>query len=237
MTTVVVLQPGYIPWLGFFDQMRRADHFVYYDDVQFDKHGWRNRNRVKGPAGPTWMTVPVRHTGRADQLVLHTEIVEGTNWEKKQIRTLEQFYARAPHREPYAAEFAATIGRHWKMLAELDIAVIDVMRRWLGIATPTYRSSELGIDGDKSGRLVNLCRHFGANRYLSGEAARSYLDVAQFDRAGIDVAWQSYAHPTYSQLHGEFVSHLSALDLILNVGEDSRRILTSAGAGTSESEG
>lgn len=221
MTTVVVLQPGYVPWLGFFDQMRRADQFVYYDDVQFDKHGWRNRNRIKGPTGPVWLTVPVRHSGRADQLILETEVSDGAPWSKKQIRTIEQLYARAPHREPYLSELTAILSRPWRMLIDLDMTIVDLMRQWFGIETPIHRSSQLGIGGGQSERLLNVCRHFGANRYLSGEAARSYLDVGLFERAGVHVDWQSYQHPVYPQLHGPFISHLSALDLVLNVGPES----------------
>ncbi|MBM3512435.1 MAG: WbqC family protein [Alphaproteobacteria bacterium] len=225
MTTVAVLQPGYIPWLGFFEQMARADHFVYYDDVHFDKHGWRNRNRVKGPTGPVWLSVPVRHSGRADQLILETEIVPDIPWAKKQIRTLQQLYAKAPHRDPYLAEFAEIIEHPWRLISDLDMAVGDVMRGWFGITTPIYRSSALGIGGGQSERLVNICKNFGATRYVSGAAARDYLEVTLFDRAGIEVVWQDYRHPTYPQLHGDFVSHLSALDLALNVGASSRRVI------------
>jgi hypothetical protein len=228
MTTVAILQPGYVPWLGFFDQMRRADHFVYYDDVQFDKHGWRNRNRVKGPKGPEWLTVPVRHTGRADQLILETEIVDDAPWARKQIKTLRQLYARAPHLEPYVTELAAVIERPWRLLADLDYAVIDLMRRWLGVTTPTYRSSQIGVGGGKVERLVNLCRHFQAARYLTGDAARDYLDLGLFAAAGVDVIWQDYKHPAYPQLHGDFVSHLSALDLVFNCGADSGEVLRQA---------
>src|SRR5436305_11804238 len=96
VTTLVVLQPGYLPWLGYFDLMHKADVFVHYDDVQFDKHGWRNRNRIKGPNGEVWLTVPVLHTGRFGQSVLEVEIDERQNWQRRHLATLTQSYARAP---------------------------------------------------------------------------------------------------------------------------------------------
>jgi hypothetical protein len=231
MTTLAILQPGYLPWLGFFRQMIDADIFVYYDDVQFDKHGWRNRNRVKGPAGPVWLSVPVRHTGRADQTVNDAEIVAGTPWAKKQVRTIRQLYARAAHLEPYAGEFEELLGRPWQRLVDLDIALVERMRDWFKITTPLHRSSKLGVGGGKVERLVDICRHFGATRYLSGNAAKSYLDPALFDAAGIELRWQDYAHPVYPQLHGDFTSHLSALDLVLNTGPAAADILRGSGAG------
>lgn len=227
MTTVAVLQPGYVPWLGFFRQMIDADIFVYYDDVQFDKHGWRNRNRIKGPAGPVWLSIPVRHSGRPDQPINETEIVPGGPWAKKQVRSVRQLYAHAPHLEPYAAEFEEILERPWTLLVDLDLALVEAMRKWFDIATPIYRSSALGIGGGKVERLINICRHFKADRYLSGNAAKSYIDPALFEAAKIELVWQDYAHPIYPQQHAAFISHLSALDLALNTGPDAARILRS----------
>jgi hypothetical protein len=220
-----VLQPGYLPWLGFFDQMRRSDVFVYYDDVQFDKHGWRNRNRIKTPAGPLWLTVPVRHTGLGQPRIVDTQIDGTTPWARKHLRTIRQYYARAPFLDRYLPQLEEQLERDWTHIAELDIALADLLARWLSLEPRIYRSSELGVAGDKSERLLNLCRHFGATRYLSGDAARDYLDVELFSRHGVAVEWQNYRHPVYPQQHGEFVPFLSALDLLLNCGDDSASIL------------
>ncbi len=225
MKTLVVLQPGYLPWLGFFDQMRRSDVFVYYDDVQYDKHGWRNRNRVKGPGGAMWLTVPVLHHGQQQPRIMDARIDTRTPWARKHVRTLQQYYARAPWAQRYLPELEALLLREWTHIAELDIAVVTLMAGWLGIERETYRSSALGIAGDKSERLLNLCLHLGARRYLSGDAANDYLDVELFARHGIEVRWQEYRHPVYPQLHGEFVPYLSAIDLLLNCGGESRSIL------------
>jgi hypothetical protein len=222
--TLVVLQPGYLPWLGFFDQMRRSDIFVFYDDVQFDKHGWRNRNRIKSPAGQHWLTVPVRREGLG-QRILEVEIDNRTAWARKHLGTIRQFYAGAPYLDRYWSELSALLQRRWELLVDLDIAVAELMCGWLGLRRPTARSSELKIGGERSQRLLNLCLHFGASRYLSGDAARNYLDVDLFARHGIEVEWQEYRHPVYKQQHGEFVPYLSALDLLLNCGDESAAIL------------
>ena len=229
--TVVVLQPGYLPWLGFFDQMLRADAFVYYDDVQFDKNGWRNRNRIKTTQGAQWLTVPVIQKGRFQQLVCDVEIDNRLPWARKQLATLAQAYARAEHLEPYLSSLVALLSTPPSSLVDLDIALAGLMASWLDISTPIYRSSQLGIAGDQSGRLLEICRHFGATCYLSGAAAKSYLDVDLFARAGIRVEWQEFQHPVYPQLHGPFLPYLSALDLILNVGPGSGSVLRNTSPG------
>lgn len=222
--TLAVLQPGYLPWLGFFDQMRRVDVFVHYDDVQFDKHGWRNRNRVKAPSGPHWLTVPVRHHGKPR--ILDVEIDGRAPWARRHIGTIRQFYAQAPFVDRYMGPLEEVLLRGWDRLVDLDLAVATRMAEWLGVRTQIERSSSLGIEGERSERLLRLCQHFGAERYLSGSAARVYLDVDLFARHGIEVAWQDFVHPTYPQQHGAFVPYLSAIDLLLNCGDQSAAILT-----------
>ena len=221
MTTLVVLQPGYLPWLGYFDLMRKADVFVHYDDVQFDKHGWRNRNRVKGPKGPVWLTVPVLHSGRSGQSILDVEIDNRQNWRRKHVSSIGQLYARAPFLPAVLPRLEKILDRPWGRLVDLDLEIIDWLAGELGITTPRHRACEFAIAGDRNERLIDLCRHFGATRYLSGNSAQAYLDVARFEDAGIEVVWHDYAHPSYAQLHGDFVPYLSVLDLILNVGEAS----------------
>jgi hypothetical protein len=223
--TLVVLQPGYLPWLGFFDQMRRADVFVYYDDVQFDKHGWRNRNRIKTPDGPLWLTVPVLISGLGQPRIVDARIDNTAAWARKHVRTLRQYYTKAPYLDRYLPPLEGLLSREWTHIAELDIELAAQMADWLGLRPAIHRSSQLGVDGDQSQRLVNLCRHFGATQYLSGDAAQSYLDRDLFERHGISVVWQQYTHPVYPQQHGEFLPFLSAIDLLLNCGDDSASIL------------
>ncbi|HUI22524.1 MAG TPA: WbqC family protein [Methylocella sp.] len=225
MTTIAILQPGFLPWLGFFDQMLRCDIFVYYDDVQFDKHGWRNRNRIKAPSGPLWVTIPVLHSGKQGQRIIDTEVDNNKSWARKMIATIRQNYVRAPHLAFYLPELELVLAAPWRFLVDLDLAVADLMCRWFEVKRPVFRASALGIPGGKSSRLLSICQHFSATRYLSGNAAQDYLDVALFEDAGIAVEWQNYRHPTYPQLHGDFIPYLSALDLVLNAGRDSISIL------------
>lgn len=223
--TVVVLQPSYLPWLGFFDQMRRSDVFVYYDDVQFDKHGWRNRNRIKSPTGPVWLTVPIRLHGLGGPKILDTTIDNSTPWARKHVGTMRQFYGRAPHVNRYLPELEEMLHRQWSYLIDLDLAVTDLLRRWLGITTLITRASTIDVTGSKTERLAKLCCHFGSSRYLSGDSAKNYLDTELFAQHEISVEWQDYHHPVYPQLHGVFVSHLSVLDLLFNCGDESGTIL------------
>jgi WbqC-like protein family len=221
----VVLQPGYLPWLGFFDQMCRADVFVYYDDVQYDKHGWRNRNRIKTPQGPLWLTVPVRHRGLGFPPILNVEIDNRGPWARKHVASIRHAYARAPYVDEYMRPIDDVLSRGWKRLVDLDVTLAAVMATMFGIAPRVVRSSELGIRGERSDRLLRICQHFAAATYLSGDAARDYLDVALFERHGIAVEWQQFTYPVYPQQHGEFIPYLSALDLLLNCGPESRRVL------------
>jgi hypothetical protein len=222
--TLVVLQPGYLPWLGFFDQMRRSDIFVYYDDVQFDKHGWRNRNRIKSPTGAHWLTVPVR--AHLDTRILDVEIDNRTAWARKHTGTIRQFYASAPYLDRYLPEIEDLLQRGWERIVDLDLAVVEMICRWLGLQQiRTARSSELGIQGERSQRLLDLCLHFGASSYLTGDAARSYLETDLFARHHIEVRWHNYRHPIYPQQHGRFIPYLSVLDLLLNCGDESAAIL------------
>ena len=217
--TLVVLQPGYLPWLGFFDQLHRADIFVYYDDVQYDTHGWRNRNRIKTQSGPVWLTVPVLHSGRGSPRILDVDIDNRRPWAKKHLESIRQAYARAPFLPQYLPALEELLHRRWEQLVELDMACVGLMADWFGLRRRVERSSTLGISGERSERLLAFCRHFGASTYVSGDAARAYLDVDLFAQHGIAVEWQDYQHPVYQQLHGDFVSHMSALDLLLNHGD------------------
>ena len=208
-----------MPWLGFFDQMKRADVFVYYDDVQFDKNGWRNRNRVKAPDGTAhWLTVPVRTKGLESKRIMDIPIDTRAPWAKKQIGTLKQFYAKAPHAGEYLPQLEEILMKPWEMLIDLDIELVKQFCVWLGLKPNIKRSSELKIGGEKSGRLLALCKHFGASRYLSGDSAKDYLDMDLFKKEGVEVEWQQYKHPVYPQLHGEFIPYLSVIDLLLNAG-------------------
>jgi hypothetical protein len=224
---VVVLQPSYIPWLGYFDQIARSDAFVFYDDVQYDKNGWRNRNRIKTDRGWQWLTVPVKLKGNFGVLIKDVEVNEEDPWRRKHVNALKQWYGKAPYFDRVYAWFSKVLERPWEKLIDLNLEVVRGMCQLLGMKAQFIRSSELGIAGERSERLLRICQHFQADHYLSGNAAKDYLDVASFEKQGIRVSFQEYSHPVYPQLHGEFVSHLSAIDVLCNCGEKSLEVLLS----------
>lgn len=234
--TCVVLQPGYLPWLGFFEQMHVADEFVFLDDVQFDKHGWRNRNRIKGPGGAQWLTVPVRTGGRGQQCIHDVQIdPTRSRWAEKHVQALRTCYAPCPYFDWLFPELAELLTSGWSRLVDLDLAAVELLCGKLKLRRSVHRSSELELSGDRSGRLVEICRRLGCGAYYSGSAARDYLDLSLFAAAGIEVRFQDYAHPCYPQRFGEFISHLSVVDLLFNVGPRSLEFITvgaTAGAGT-----
>jgi hypothetical protein len=224
---VAILQSNYVPWKGYFDLMRSVDVFVVYDVVQYTKNDWRNRNRVKTANGLVWLTIPVVQVGSFGQRVLDAEIVPGP-WAEKHVRTLLQAYARAAHIDEYRAELvalyeaAAKLGR----LHDVNMLFIEAARRWLGIDSRLAQAQDFELVGERNERLLALCSALGASTYVSGPAAKSYLDTAAFADAGIGVEWFDYGgYPPYPQLHGEFVHEVSVLDLVLNTGDDAARYL------------
>lgn len=221
---VAIHQPQFMPWLGYFDKLDRCDHFVLLDTVQYKKNEWQNRNRIKTAQGPQWLTVPVRF--RFPAAIREVTVNENTNWRHKHWQSLVTNYPRAPHWEALEPALRELYERPWSELAELNRATVEMLVAALGIDTNTTWASHLeGIGDDPTGRLVDLCRALGADTYLSGTDGASYMDLDQFQEAGIEVIFQEYDHPTYPQLFGEFQSHLSALDLVLNCGRDSLSIL------------
>lgn len=226
MRRLAVLQPSYMPWLGYLEQIASCDVFVFYDDVQYDKNGWRNRNRIRTSSkeGWSWLTIPVRlteHFPSINQVCADNRVP----WRRKHRRTIETEYARAPFRGLFETFFRDFFDSEEQNLASVAIASVKNLTRAFGISTPLYRSSELHAVGDRNTRLVEICRELGATHYLSGVAAQAYLEEPLFAEAGITVEWQRYAHPEYPQLHRPFISHLSALDALLNVGPAAAALL------------
>ena len=228
---VVILQPGYLPWLGFFDQFRQSDIFIFYDDVQFDRRSWRNRNRIKSHAGIQWLTVPVLKKGRYTQAIRETQIDNTQPWQRKHLGSIRASYARAPYFDCYYPDIEAVISKPWAFLVDVDMAVIHLVLGWLGLARETRFSSDLCIDGHKTQRLYEICHAFGATEYLSPNAAYAYLDESVFHLNGVRLRYHNYAHPIYRQQFGPFVSHLSVIDLLFNHGPESLSILSTQSTG------
>lgn len=227
--TCVVLQPSYIPWRGFFHEVHEADVFVFYDDVQYDKHGWRNRNRIKGPGGSQWLTIPVLSKGNVSQglPINQVRINPSQDWATKHWTAVRQVYGKTPFFAQCAPVLEPFYRRRYELLADLTVDLtVAVARELLGIAhTQFERASRLGIGGTKSGRLVAICRAFGATRYVTGPSAGSYLDEQQFREAGIAVEYMAYDYPEYEQRFPPFDPGVSVLDLLFMVGPEAPRYI------------
>ena len=217
----VILQPSYIPWRGYFHQIQKADVFVFYDDVQYDKHGWRNRNRVKTPNGTQWLTIPVLAKGNVSKgmPINAARINPSTGWARKHWLTLSQSYHRAPFFDRHATVLENLYKQEWDRLADCTIAFTIALAKELGIAHTRYvRSSELGVAGSKTARLVGILQAVGATHYISGPSARQYLDEAALGAAGISVEYMAYDYPEYEQLYPPFDPHVSIVDLLFMKG-------------------
>jgi hypothetical protein len=224
---VAIHQPHYLPWLGYFAKWASADLFVFLDTVQYEKNGWQNRNRIKTPAGPRWLTVPVRaHLGMAVGVV---PIDTTQPWRARHLRAIENAYAKAPGWPRYRDELQRFYSREWGRLAPLAVDSARWLAGALGVSTPTRLASDLAVADrprqDATARLVAICRAVEADTYLAGRDGALYLDADQFAAAGIAVATQRYEHPVYDQGPEEFTPFLSALDLLLMHGDEALGIL------------
>jgi len=217
---VAIVQSSYIPWRGYFDLIGLVDEFVLFDDRQFTRRDWRNRNRIKSAQGTVWLTVPVKVKGRRFQRIDDTE-VDGDAWASRHWATLTHTYGSAPHFAEFNERFASAYARcaletH---LSQVNRIFISEICSLLGIRTQLRTAAEFAGSGASTERLLEICRQAEATTYLSGPSARKYLDVARFDSAGIEVEWMDYTgYPEYPQLHGPFDGSVTVLDLIFNVG-------------------
>lgn len=223
----VILQPSYLPWRGYFHQIQKADVFVFYDDVQVDKHGWRNRNLVKGPNGLQWLSVPILSKGATHGLALNDVRIDPSDprWARKHRQTLKQLYGKMPHFKRYADVLAPFYEDPPELLVELTINTTVALARAMGLAPRFVRSSELNIEGGKVERLVAITQHVEATHYITGPAATSYLDEDPFRRAGIDVEYMEYDYPEYEQRFPPFESQVSIVDLLFAVGPEAPRYI------------
>lgn len=221
-----ILQPSYLPWLGFFEQIARTDIFVLYDDVQYDKNGWRNRNRIKTPKGWQWLTVPVLYRFRDRPSIREIEIAPNSGWTGKHLGSIRQHYGKAPYFDRYFTDLERLLtSKAYRFLFDLQVTLIYWLLDQLGLAPKIHFSSELGVKGDKNERLIKICRHFGADCFYEGVSGKNYLNEPLFQKEKIKIEYQDFHHPDYPQLHGDFAPYLSTLDLLLNCGDKSLKII------------
>jgi hypothetical protein len=228
---VAAHQPAYLPWLGYLDKLAKADVFVVMDDLQYEAQNFQNRNRVKINEGAAWLTVPLRRGSQSDTILdkrIDNSATGRHSWQHRTWRTLEVHYGKTKFFEQYRDELRDVYTRRWDNLVDLDLHMLELARGWFGITRPIVRASTLGLTGQKTDRIIDMCKKVGAKLYLSGSGGSTdYLDAAAMQRAGIGLMWQKFHHPTYPQRYGKvgFVSHLAFIDLLLNCGPESREIL------------
>jgi hypothetical protein len=218
--SLAVLQSNYLPWKGYFDLIHDVDVFIFYDDLQYTKNDWRNRNRIKTPKGADWITIPVGID--AHRLICEVEMKD-PSWQVKHWKTASQYYGKSPHfklYQPFFEDFY--LGRQWLNLSEMNYHLIrTISRDLLGIRTEFRDSREFILSGQKLDRLMSLVTQTDATRYISGPAAKNYIEPERFAEAGIDLIWKDYSgYPEYPQRFPPFEHSVSIIDLLFNVGPD-----------------
>jgi hypothetical protein len=223
---VAIIQSNYVPWKGYFDIIGLVDEFILYDEAQYTKNDWRNRNRIKTRQGIRWLTIPIRQSGRFGQRVRETEVAD-SGWRRKHWASIEQSYAAAPFFAMYRSQLeVAYLGSAETMLSAINRTFIELVCRFLNIRTRISWSHEYEGGSDRTDRLVSLCKAVQGTEYLSGPAARDYLDQQAFERAGIALRYMDYSdYPVYPQLHGAFEHAVTVLDLLFNTGHNARRYI------------
>lgn len=217
----IITQSNYIPWKGYFDAINTADVFVVYDEMQYTKRDWRNRNKIKTPHGPKWLSVPVQVKGKYHQKINETKVSD-PNWGKSHWGSITQAYSKAQYFNEFQEPFKQFYNSQTpELLTEINIGLIQIVNDILGIKIEILRSKDFNLADGKTERLVNLCKDTGITEYYSGPAAKNYMEENTFENAGIEVHYFDYSgYPEYPQLYGEFTHEVSILDLIFNVGND-----------------
>lgn len=224
MKKVAIVQSNYIPWKGYFDMIAAVDEFILYDDMQYTRRDWRNRNQLKTPQGLQWLTIPVQVKGKYYQTIRETEI-DGVDWAPAHWKTLAQNYRKAPHFTEIAAWLEPLyLGPQETNLSLSNRRFIEAICEYLGIRTVINNSWDYTLAEGKTERLADMCSQAKGTEYISGPAARDYIDEGVFADRGIKLVWFEYAgYPEYPQLWGDFTHGVSILDLLFNCGKDAHR--------------
>ncbi|MBX9570446.1 MAG: WbqC family protein [Candidatus Obscuribacterales bacterium] len=226
---VAILQSSYIPWKGYFDQINSVDEFVLYDCAQYTKRDWRNRNKIKTSRGLVWLTIPVEVKGKFNQTIEDT-LVADQSWAESHFKTLVHNYSSTRYFALYKAELEELYEKaaSMKQLSQINFLFLQKICGWLRIQTPLRWSNEFKLQDGKTERLLGICRDLNATLYLSGPAAKDYLQEDLFSNHGIEVAWADYSnYPVYSQAHPPFEHGVSVLDLLFNEGPNAVNFMKS----------
>lgn len=226
---IAINQPTYLPWLGYFDLIDQVDLLVILDNVQFSKQSWQQRNRIKTASGLQWLTVPVQFRGRFGQLISEVEIRDAEFW-RSHVRAIELAYSRSAHFDRYFPALRQCIQELSRgLLVDLNFGLISWLAEVLNIRTPLVRATSLGQSGRRTELLANICEAVGAETYVSPIGSAAYLLEEQdmLQTRGVEILFQNYEHPSYSQMFAPFAPFASVIDLLFNEGEEALRILRS----------
>jgi len=227
MKLITIHQPNFLPWPGFFHKWVLADAMVLLDTVQYEKNEWQNRNRIKTASGVQWITVPVNY--RYPQKIGEVMIAD-RRWVRKVCASIEQAYAKTPYFEAHWSPVREVLNHDYERLVDLNVALIRVLGAALGCDAPLQLASEIDVNHpDPTQRLIEICAEMNGDAYLSGQEGRAYLQREAFAQSGLALYFQQVTAPVYPQLHSGFVSHLSALDLLFNTGNDAAGIIQNMG--------
>lgn len=226
---VAIMQPTYLPWSGYFGLMQEVDLFIFLDNVQFSRRSWQQRNQIKSPSGPIWLTVPVQKKGKRDQLISEIEIDSSTVFNTSHQKSIQACYSKTEYFKKYSPDLFDLYKNPGTLLADLNINIISYIKDSLGINTRIMRASELPVSGIKDELLASICSQVGATEYLSPPGSYEYLkDSAAFKRSKIPVIYLKYAHPVYYQMHSEFFPYMSCIDMLFNCSEESAPMISNA---------
>ena len=220
----MIRQPGYMPNLGFFKKIQSSDIFVFLDDVQFSKDSFDNRNQIKTNFGSEWITVPLNRPV-FEKKFNEVSISYKTNWIKEHCNMIFENYKSTPYFSSYWYEIEKILNYKHKLLIQLNFELIKYFIKTLDIHTKTVKSSELSITKIKTERLIEICLKLSATCYISGIGGKDYLDESLFENAKIKLIYENFVHPKYTQVHGDFIKNMSIIDLLLNEGHKSKKIL------------
>ena len=217
-------QPVYLPWLGLFHKIALADHFCVFDRVQYQTKDFNNRNKIKTQAGDIWLSVPVESKNHFNTLICDIKIVQG-NWQKKHLKSIKLAYQKAPFFEQYFPAINDVLSKKHIFLSDLNHQLLLIMLKAFNINCQISKASDHHFQGQKSDLVLDMCKTFKASSYIFGAQGKDYADENAFKNEGITPYFQNYNHPTYHQLHGDFLPYMSAIDLLFNEGNNAKEIL------------
>jgi hypothetical protein len=223
---VAIMQPTYLPWLGYFGLMQSVDVFILLDFVQFARRSWQQRNQIKTANGPLWLSVPVQSKGKRDQLISEAEIDYGHDFPRSHQKSIEANYKKSAHFDLYSPALFNILNAKNQYLSELTIQLIYWLKEVLGIKTNIRLASEFTKNGAKADLLASICEEVNATEYISPPGSKDYLDESDaFSKCNIPVRYFDFKHPCYAQRFGAFLPYMSIIDLLFNCGEDSLSLI------------